>query len=101
MPDRVLQLDSRDNVLIALTDLSQGEQIEFAGNTYTLVSSVPAKHKFATQDLAAGAAVIMYGVLVGKAAKPIQPGREADYQQRSAPGFRFPRAVRPVPLAGA
>ncbi len=49
MPDRVLQLDSRDNVLIALTDLSQGEQIEFAGNTYTLVSSVPAKHKFATQ----------------------------------------------------
>ena len=49
MPDRVLQLDSRDNVLIALTDLSQGEQIEFAGNTYTLVSGVPAKHKFATQ----------------------------------------------------
>ena len=74
MPDRVLQLDSRDNVLIALTDLSQGEQIEFAGNTYTLVSGVPAKHKFATQDLAAGGAVIMYGVLVGKAAKPIQRG---------------------------
>ncbi len=74
MPDRVLQLDSRDNVLIALTDLSQGEQIEFAGNTCTLVSGVPAKHKFATQDLAAGGAVIMYGVLVGKAAKPIQRG---------------------------
>jgi altronate hydrolase len=74
MPDRVLQLDSRDNVLIALTDLSQGEQIEFAGNTYTLVSSVPAKHKFATQDLAGGGAVIMYGVLVGKAAKPIHRG---------------------------
>lgn len=74
MPDRVLQLDSRDNVLIALADLSQDEQIEFAGNTYTLVSGVPAKHKFATQDLAAGAAVIMYGVLVGKAAKPIQRG---------------------------
>ena len=74
MPDRVLQLDSRDNVLIALTDLSQGEQIEFAGNTYRLVSSVPAKHKFATQDLAAGGAVIMYGVLVGKAVKPITYG---------------------------
>jgi altronate hydrolase len=74
MPDRILQLDSRDNVLIALTDLSQGEQIEFAGNSYTLVSSVPAKHKFATEDLAAGADVIMYGVLVGKAAKPISRG---------------------------
>jgi altronate hydrolase len=74
MPDRILQLDSRDNVLIALTDLSQGEEIEFAGNSYTLVSSVPAKHKFATEDLAAGADVIMYGVLVGKAAKPISRG---------------------------
>ncbi len=74
MPDRVLQLDARDNVLIALTDLNQGEQIEFGGITYTLVSSVPAKHKFATEDLAAGADVIMYGVLVGKAAKPIGRG---------------------------
>jgi altronate hydrolase len=35
---------------------------------------VPAKHKFATEDLAAGADVIMYGVLVGKAAKPISRG---------------------------
>ncbi len=76
MPDRVLQLDARDNVLIALTDLNQGEQIEFAGKTYTLVSSVPAKHKFATQDLAAGAHVIMYGVLVGKAAKPVGRGEK-------------------------
>ncbi len=74
MPDRVLQLDSRDNVLIALTDLNQGEQIEFAGKNYALLSSVPAKHKFATQDLAAGAGVIMYGVLVGKAAKAISRG---------------------------
>src|SRR5690242_595449 len=74
MPDRVLQLDARDNVLIALTDLNQGEHIDFRGKTYTLVSSVPAKHKFATGDLAAGADVIMYGVLVGKAAKPISRG---------------------------
>jgi altronate hydrolase len=72
--NKVLQLDSRDNVLIALTDLAQGEQIEFSGKTYTLVSNVPAKHKFATQDLALGADVIMYGVLVGKTVKPIALG---------------------------
>ncbi len=75
MADKVLQLDSRDNVLVALTDLNQGEQIEFSGKSYTLVSNVPAKHKFATQDLAAGADVIMYGVLVGKAARPISQGQ--------------------------
>ncbi|MGH9504201.1 MAG: UxaA family hydrolase [Terriglobales bacterium] len=74
MANRILQLDSRDNVLIALTDLKQGEQIEFSGKNYPLVSSVPAKHKFATQDFALGADVIMYGVLVGKAAKPISRG---------------------------
>ena len=75
MADKVLKLDSRDNVLVALTDLNQGEQIEFSGNSYTLVSNVPAKHKFATQDLAIGADVIMYGVLVGKAAKAISQGQ--------------------------
>jgi altronate hydrolase len=75
MADKVLQLDSRDNVLVVLTDLNQGEQIEFSGKSYTLVSSVPAKHKFATQDLAVGADVIMYGVLVGKAARPISRGQ--------------------------
>lgn len=75
MADKVLKLDSRDNVLVALTDLMQGEQIQFAGKTYSLVSSVPAKHKFATEDLALGADVIMYGILVGKAAKPISQGQ--------------------------
>ena len=34
----VLQLDSRDNVLIALTDLKAGERVEFGGQTYTLLN---------------------------------------------------------------
>ena len=101
MPDRVLQLDSRDNVLIALTDLSPGEQIEFAGNTYTLVSGVPAKHKFATQDLAAGAAVIMYGVLVGKAVKPISRGERLTTSNVQHQASDFHEQSEPVPLAGA
>ncbi len=75
MADKLLQLDSRDNVLVALTDLKQGEQIDFSGKTYTLVSNVPAKHKFAIQDLAIGDDVIMYGVVVGRAAKPISQGQ--------------------------
>jgi len=35
---------------------------------------VPAKHKFATEDLAIGAEIVMYGVLVGKAQQPIRKG---------------------------
>jgi altronate hydrolase len=71
MPRNVLQLDPRDNVLIALTDLRVGERVEFGSQTYTLPKNVPAKHKFATRDFAIGDDVIMYGVLVGKAVKPI------------------------------
>jgi hypothetical protein len=41
---KVLQLDSRDNLLIALTDLRQGETVGHNAGTFTLFSSVPAKH---------------------------------------------------------
>jgi len=71
---RVLQLDPRDNVLVALADLRQGEIVTFAGNDYLLLSDVPAKHKFLTQDLAAGGDVMMYGVLVGKTSEPLRRG---------------------------
>lgn len=74
MHSKVLKLDSKDNVLIALADLRGGEQIIFDSQSYTLESNVPAKHKFATEDLASGAGVIMYGVLVGKAVEPIRRG---------------------------
>jgi altronate hydrolase len=70
----VLQLDSRDTVLIAITDLKAGERIEFAGHVYTLPKSVPAKHKFSMRSLEVGDSVIMYGVLVGRAVKPIAAG---------------------------
>jgi altronate hydrolase len=74
MQNKVLKLDSKDNVLIALADLRRGDQVSFDSQTYTLESDVLAKHKFATEDLAAGASVIMYGVLVGKAVEPIRRG---------------------------
>ena len=74
MQSTVLQLDPRDNVLIALTDLTAGQPIPFDSQSYTLVTPVPAKHKFATADLAAGDRVTMYGVLVGRATVPIRRG---------------------------
>ena len=74
MPSSVLQLDPRDNVLIALSDLKAGDAVAFNGHTYSLPKNVPAKHKFATRSLASGDDVTMYGVLVGKAATPIASG---------------------------
>ena len=74
MQSRVLQVGSRDNVLIALVDLHEGEQVNFREQTYALVTDVPAKHKFAVQDVAPGDPVRMYGVVVGKAVVPIRCG---------------------------
>jgi altronate hydrolase len=74
MSRSLLQLDPRDNVLIALTNLRADESVEFKGQTYTLPKNVPAKHKFAIRPINIGDSVVMYGVLVGKAVKPIAAG---------------------------
>ena len=71
---KVLKLDPQDNVRIAFADLCKGEHINFDTQTYLLESAVPAKLKFSTEELAPGASVRMYRVLVGKAAEPIRPG---------------------------
>jgi altronate hydrolase len=75
MNPKVLQLNPRDNVLVALQNLQQGETVTFGSQAYRLGSNVPAKHKFAIRDLAAGDPVTMYGVLVGKAVEAIQEGQ--------------------------
>ena len=95
---RALQLDPRDNVLVALTDLKRDESVEGPGRQHVLKSDVPAKHKFATTDLAPGDRVVMYGVLVGQAVKPIAAGelltlsnirhQAAKFHQQSEP-FRW------------
>lgn len=88
MHSSVLQLDSRDNVLIALTDLKAGGRIEFGGEIYILPKNAPAKHKFAMRNLDIGDDVIMYGVLVGRAVKPIVAGElltTSNIQHQAAP----------------
>jgi len=72
---RVLRIHPHDNVLVALQDLKAGEHIVHDGKTYVLVDDVAAKHKFFTEDLSAGDAVRMYGVLVGRAVRDVKVGQ--------------------------
>ena len=74
MTRRVIQIDPRDNVFVALVNLKSGEVVDCAGKSLTLVSDVPAKHKFALKTFAPGDQVVMYGVIVGTAVKPIASG---------------------------
>lgn len=80
MSTRVLKIHPADNVLVALTDLKAGEQISYNGTSTTLEENIPAKHKFVYQPMPANADIIMYGVLVGKATKPIAAGCSVNTQ---------------------
>ncbi len=71
---KALKIHPRDNIAVAIADLSAGEEVTIAGKPHRIASSVPIKHKFALQDFSIGDPVVMYGVLVGKASLPIHSG---------------------------
>ncbi len=71
---KVLQVHPSDNVLVALKDLEKGDMILFNSNSYQLLDSVPAKHKFTIKHIPADGSIIMYGVLVGKATMDLAVG---------------------------
>ncbi|RYD82417.1 MAG: altronate dehydratase [Sphingobacteriales bacterium] len=66
MKNKVLKINKKDNVLVALQDLPKDAIIEFDGKAIALQEDIPAKHKFYINDMRAGDEVMMYGVLVGK-----------------------------------
>jgi len=74
MKKKILKVHPDDNVLVALTDLSKGELLEYNGIRYELQEAIPAKHKFTTESLPIGGEIRMYGVLVGKATLAIPVG---------------------------
>lgn len=74
MANRILKINPKDNVLVALQDLAKGEELLYDGQVYILQDNIPAKHKFFMKDMQAGDEIIMYGVLVGKAQYTIPKG---------------------------
>jgi altronate hydrolase len=94
---RVLRLDAKDNVLVALTDLRNGETLSYLGKDYSLLSDVPAKHKFLTHDVKAGGDIIMYGVLVGHAVENLRRGDLLSTRniRHAATSFRETETIAP------
>ena len=74
MKQRITKVHPADNVMVALTDLQAGEEAVYQNKTYKVIEFIPAKHKFAVNDLQPGDSIIMYGVLVGKAESFIPTG---------------------------
>jgi altronate hydrolase len=78
MAETVLQLNPRDNVLVALTTLDLGTQVRFGPPaspfTCMVMQTIPAKHKMALVELKPGDIIFMYGMVVGEVVDAIPRG---------------------------
>lgn len=69
-----VQIDSRDNIIVAINPLEKGRVTQVAGKEVTLKESIKQKHKFSLNDFNIGDEIFMYGVLIGKAVQEIPEG---------------------------
>lgn len=74
MAGKTVKIHPEDNVIVALSDLRQGERIVEDGQEIEVAEFIPAKHKFTTHTLEPGDEIIMYGLTVGKALTKIASG---------------------------
>jgi altronate hydrolase len=74
MPDTVLQIDPRDNALVALAPLAPGTTVFFCSSSCLVTENIPAKQKLALVDFKPGDLIRMYGMVVGEATLPIARG---------------------------
>jgi len=74
MSKSYVQIDPKDNIIVAITPLEKGMVATVKNTDIVLKENIKQKHKFALNDFATGDQIFMYGVLIGKAMKPIQAG---------------------------
>ena len=74
MQKKLIKVHPSDNVAVALVNLSEGDIVDFEGQSIKVLSYTKAKHKIALDEFVAGSRIIMYGVLVGKANNAIKKG---------------------------
>ncbi len=75
MKPNILIIHPRDNVAVALSTLTAGE-LAIASGVEELIalSDIPASHKIALADIAAGAEIIKYGETVAVSIRDIKKG---------------------------
>ncbi len=76
---RALIMDPKDNVAVAIRELTTGEHLVIAvpdgsERAVTTVEPIQFGHKFSTADIAEGDQVIKYGERIGRATQSIPAG---------------------------
>ena len=74
MAKSYVQIDPKDNIIVAITNLKKGMVTNIQGKEVILKENIKGKHKYALNDFAVGEEIFMYGVLIGKAMVPILEG---------------------------
>ncbi len=74
MRESTIVIHERDNVTIALRDLTPGESIIIEGEEIIVQQAVRAGHKLARKPIPLNENVVKYGYPIGKASSPIEIG---------------------------
>ena len=74
MKKNYVQIDPRDNVIVAITNLEKGLSAKIGKQKVVLKEDIKQKHKFALNDFEVDDEIFMYGLLIGKAIQPIKAG---------------------------
>ena len=71
---KIIQIDPRDNVAVALCDITAGEVLQADALTVTAKQNIIRGHKIALQDIADGEAIVKYGNVIASAKTDIPAG---------------------------
>ena len=71
---KIIRLHPRDNVAVALADITQGEELTVDGLAVTAVRDIQRGHKLALAPISAGESVVKYGCAIGVAKEDIPQG---------------------------
>ena len=73
-----IKINPSDNVAVAISSLSKGQEVNVDGISFILISDIPAGHKFALKDIKEGENIIKYGFPIGHAKHDIALGAFLD-----------------------
>ena len=74
-----IRINPADNVAVAINPLSAGMKVNIDGIDITLVSDIPAGHKFALVEIPEGEDVIKYGFPIGHTRHGVKQGEYLDH----------------------
>lgn len=71
----VIQINPKDNVVVALQPIVKGTEISMNGKSVTALENIPQGNKMAVATIKAGEDVVKYGFPIGHATENVEPGR--------------------------